>query len=167
MEEYVSDPYRSGEGWKVHFIGCFSKQPMCSAPCRQHKTGLDFSSLHIRSRCLPAVRRELIRDSQFWLQTQWVRHKQTAVSTHSCEWIKQHQPLSTPLISALSQRLHFARNLLTAFYCDVQYRRQKRIRFLPLNDPAAARRSTSIQLPPSLMKKYIMHHCNVRIFLSE
>lgn len=63
-----------------------------------------------------------LTDSQFWLQTQWVQHKQTLVSIHSREWIKQHQSLSTPLISPLSQLLHFAQNLLTALIVQFNIR---------------------------------------------
>lgn len=85
-----------------------------------------------------------LTDSQFWLQTQWVQHKQTLVSIHSRGWIKQHQSLSTPLISPLSQLLHFAQNLLTAFIVQFNIRDQKCIRFLSLNDPTATRRSTNI-----------------------
>lgn len=63
-----------------------------------------------------------LTDSQFWLQTQWVQHKQTLVSIHSLGWIKQHQSLSTPLISPLSQLLHFAQKLLTAFIVQFNIR---------------------------------------------
>lgn len=72
-----------------------------------------------------------LTDSQFWLQTQWVQHKQTLVSIHSRRWIKQHQSLSTPLISPLSQLLHFAQNLLTDFIVRFDIRDSKASDFFP------------------------------------
>lgn len=53
-----------------------------------------------------------------------------------------------------------------SFYCAIQYRRQKKNAsdFFLCAIPTATRHPTIIQLSASLMKKYIMHRCNVKHF---
>lgn len=128
---YVNDTFYSCKVWKVHSIRSFTRgvrespnQLLCLARCRQCKPDLIF--LPVRQKPMLAGSQKGINytltDSQCWLQTQWVQHKQTLVSIHSRRWIKQHQSLSTPLISPLSQLLHFAQNLLTAFIVQFNIR---------------------------------------------
>lgn len=119
-----NDAHRSCKVCEAHFLGSSSrgvrespKQLLCSAPRPHCKPDSIFQPAHQKPALAGSQKgiNYTLADSQFWLQTQWVQHKQTLVSIHSREWIKQHQSLSTPLISPLSQLLHFAQNLLTAF----------------------------------------------------
>lgn len=114
--------------WTSNLTGFFPKgspkQVLCSVLCWQCKPGLLL--LPVRQKPMLAGSQKGINytltDSQFWLQTQWVQHKQTLVSIHPRRWIKQHPSLSTPLISSLSKLLHFAWNLLTAFIVQFNIR---------------------------------------------
>ena len=69
--------------------------------------------------------------SQFW-QTQWVQHKQTVVSIHSCRWIKQHQSLSMPLISPFVSAASLCPECADRLYCAVQY---QETRIHPITSP--------------------------------
>lgn len=162
--------------WKVD-SGSFSKgvrgspkQLLCSVLCWQSKP--DSISLPVRQKPMLAGSQEginyILTDSQFWLQTQWVQHKQTLVSIHSRRWIKQHQSLSTPLISPLSQLLYFAQNLLTAFIVQFNIW-DKKMHPISFSQRSYCHKTFNYHLTfsLSLMNKYIMHHCNVRHFLSE
>lgn len=112
-----------------------------------------FPSIRVRQKPTLAGSQEGINytlaDSQFWLQTQWVQHKQTLVSIHSGRWIKQYQSLSTPLISPLSRLLHFTLNFADSLYCAVRYQRRKNASdFLLSAIPAATRRQRSLNPLP-------------------